>query len=112
MTLSELPRAIKDQSVMIQQITEVRDCLLNQKKRMDIEIERKVQSLDSKLVKNENQRDIARFDFRSDAYNSLLDDLAKTEHELAVAKIHLQYLRDMFAVEKIENQGAIAAAYV
>ena len=112
MKLSELPLEIQRQSLIIQDISREITELLSSKKEMDIEIERKVQSLDPKVFKNENQREIARFDLRSDGYKTLLADIVNAEADLAEAKIQLQYLRDMFAVEKIENQGAIAAAYV
>jgi hypothetical protein len=112
MKLSELPQLIKQQSLLVQELIDSRDYHLFIQKLEDVEIERKVQDLDPKLVKNEKQRDIARFDFRDEDYSIRLDNIAALESDIAKAKIELQYLRDLFAVEKIENQGAIAAAYV
>ena len=112
MKLSEFPDEIKHFSTKLQEEIQVRDILHSQKKEMDIEIERKVQSLDPKIVKNENQRDIARFDFRDEAYANLLDVITQVESNAMQLKIHIQYLRDGFEVAKIENQGAIAANYV
>jgi hypothetical protein len=112
MKLSELPQLIKEQALKVQELAEERDYFLTTKKEKDIEIERKVQSLDPKVIKNENQREVARFDFRDEDYDGLLGAIIYVESELAKSKIELQYLRDEFAVAKIENQGQIAAAYV
>ena len=100
MQLSEMPEAIKRQADLVQQITEMRDSYLNQKKRQDIEIERIIQAANHK---NELQRDIARFDLRDDTYKDLLSIIQKVEHNLAVAKIELQYLKDTFEVLKLEQ---------
>ena len=100
MQLSEMPEAIKRQADLVQQITEMRDSYLNQKKRQDIEIERIIQAANHK---NELQRDIARFDLRDDTYKDLLSIIQKVEHNLAVAKIELQYFKDTFEVLKLEQ---------
>jgi hypothetical protein len=110
MNLSEFPTLIKSQSLKIQSLVEIRDRLMDTKKEMDIEIERKVQALDPKVFKNETLRDIARFDHRTDQYNDLLIDIINVDSDIAVERIQFQYLRDEFSVAKIEHQGAIAAA--
>ncbi len=108
MKLEEFPGAIHEQTLAFQLAVEERDKLLDLKKEADIDIERKVQSLDSKLVKNENQREIFRFDFRDDGYRALLEEIANI---LADYKAELQFLRDSFAVAKLELQDQISTHY-
>jgi hypothetical protein len=75
MKLSKFPTLIQNKSLQVQSLIEMRDRFLVSKKEMDIAIERIVQQLDPKVFKNENLRDIARFDHRTDGYNDLLDDI-------------------------------------
>jgi hypothetical protein len=110
MKLSELPQLIKERALEVQSLIEDREYLLTNKKELDIQIERQVQSLDPKVYKNENMRDIARFDLRNQEYRDVLLAIARIETALACTKIELQYLRDEFAVAKLELQDAIASA--
>jgi hypothetical protein len=111
MKLTEFPDEIKHFSTKLQEEMEVRDTLYSQKKEKDIEIERRVQVLDPKVVKNENQRDIARFDFRDEDYANLIEVIAEVESNIAKLKIHIQFLRDKFAVAKLELQDQISSHY-
>jgi hypothetical protein len=108
MNLSELPELIRLKSLYIQGCIEDRQELLNQKEELDIEIEEQIQAAGKSLA-NEKARDVARFRMKGEDYKKIEGAIAVIDSEIAKAKIELQYLRDMFAVEKIENQGA---AYV
>lgn len=103
MKLSEFPEEICNFSLELQKSIEERAELLAKKEQFDIEIERQVQDLDQKVFKNENLRGIARFDFRNDLYLELLAAIVEVDSEIAALKIHIQFLRDAFAVAKIES---------
>lgn len=111
MKLSEFPEEINKFSLELQKSIEERDNLLVNKKAFDIEIEKRVQGLDPKICKNESQRDIARFDFRSDLYLELLAAIVEVDSEIAALKIHIQFLRDAFSVAKLELQDQISTHY-
>jgi predicted mannosyl-3-phosphoglycerate phosphatase (HAD superfamily) len=106
MNLTELPKLIKAQALEVQRLSEQLEQSRWHKKLADIEIEKQVQTLDKKVCSNENQRDIARYDLRDAAYNSLLAAIVREESQLAAAKIELEYLKNEFEVAKIsyENQ--------
>ena len=111
MELSKFPQAIKEQALEIQRLSEIRDRFITEKKEEDIKIEKLVQGMDPKLCKNENQREIARFDFRTVQYNEILANIIEVESHLAAAKTELQYLRDEFSIAKLELQDQIITHY-
>lgn len=111
MKLFEFPLVIKDVSLKLQNEIERRDEFLSHKKAADIAIDKIVQSLDKKVCANDRDREIKRFELRDDYYQSVLDAIAGSESVIAVLKIELQYLRDSFAVSKLELQDQISTHY-
>ena len=105
MNLTELPTLIKAQALEVQRLSEKLEQSRWHKKLADIEIEKQVQVLDKKVCSNENQRDIARYDLRDNAYNALLAAIVREESQLAAAKIELEYLKNEFEVAKISYEN-------